>query len=100
MPSLERAPATMLPPDRKLAGVGRPSAAEIAASRLHGHGGVLYTNLDPTPFAHVRRFNGEHILLAQFIDDPRSDHDSVDGRAGEYQLASRPFGEIAQIRGI
>src|SRR2546427_10143058 len=43
------------------------SAAEVTASRLHRRRRILHAHLKTAPFALVRGFNREHVLLAELV---------------------------------
>ena len=59
------------------------------------HPRILHAHLKTAPFALVRGFNREHVLLAELVDDRCRDRCGVDEAAREYEAAAGPLREIA-----
>src|SRR5580765_8325564 len=61
----------------------RGLAGEVSASRFHNGRWPSDADVDPTPLAPAGGLDGEHVLLAQFVDETRRRDCGLDERAGE-----------------
>jgi len=74
---------------------GLPS--EISAAGFHNGRRTRHPNVEPTPLAAVRGFDGQHILLPELGNQSSSDEHGLYQGACEHELSASPFSQIAQV---
>jgi len=73
---------------------------EVSAARFHNRRWTPDSDIEPPPFAAVRGFDGEHILLTQTVNQTRRCNDCLSESAREHELSASPLRQVAQVCGI
>src|SRR5207247_6889853 len=67
---------------------------EVSASRFHNGRWPPDPDVDPTPLAPVGGFGGEHVLLAQAVNESRCRHHGPNERPSAHELAASPLRDV------